>query len=158
MRIGVDLGTTRTMVAACDRGNYPVVGFTAPDGDVVEYQPTLSAEWEGRLVHGLGAEAAARAGAPVLRSWKRLLGRHGPQHRVAIGSIELSLLDLATDFLRQIGEDLLARSNVPRRLRKLPEVVISVPANAGSSQRFTTLDAFRRAPPASSTRTASATR
>jgi molecular chaperone DnaK (HSP70) len=145
MRIGIDLGTTRTMVAASDRGNYPVVGFTAPDGDVVEYQPTLSAEWEGRLVHGLDAEAAARAGAPVLRSWKRLLGRYGPQHPVAIGSIELSLLDLATDFLRQLGEDLLARSNVPRRLRKLPEVVISVPANAGSSQRFTTLDAFRRA-------------
>ena len=29
MRLGIDLGTTRTIVAAHDRGNFPVVGFTA---------------------------------------------------------------------------------------------------------------------------------
>ena len=31
--VGIDLGTTRTIVALVDRGNYPVVSFTDPDGD-----------------------------------------------------------------------------------------------------------------------------
>lgn len=132
------------MVAVSDRGNFPVVGFSTPDGDVVDHVPTISAATDDGLVHGHVAEQAALRGAPHLRSWKRLLGRHGPEHRVAIGSVELSLMDLAEDFLRALARDILERSNLPHR-DELPEAVVSVPANAHSAQRFTTMEAFRRA-------------
>ena len=32
MRLGIDFGTTRIVVAAADRGNYPIVTFDGPDG------------------------------------------------------------------------------------------------------------------------------
>ena len=31
--LGIDLGTTRTVVALADRGNYPVISFTDEHGD-----------------------------------------------------------------------------------------------------------------------------
>jgi len=148
MRLGIDLGTTRTIVAASDRGNFPVVGFVGPEGDVVDHQPTVSAEWRGELVHGHEAERAAAAGAPTLRSWKRLLGRFGPEHRVRIGAIEIALVDLAADFLRFVAEQILTTSNLPgppRSPGEIPETVVSVPAHASASQRFTTFEAYRRA-------------
>jgi molecular chaperone DnaK (HSP70) len=145
MRLGIDLGTTRTVVVASDRGNFPVVRFEAPDGDPADYLPTLSAEWEGRLVHGFEAERAAAAGAPALGSWKRLLARHGPQHRVRIGSLELPLLELATEFVRFVAAALRSGSDLARTRGALPESAVSVPAHASSGQRFTTLEAFRRA-------------
>ena len=145
VRLGIDLGTTRTIVAASDRGNYPIVGFSAPNGDVVEHFPTISAEHGGQLVHGLEAVQAAREGAPYLRSWKRLLAQHAPSHQVQIGEQQLSLLELTADFLGALARVLMTGSNLPGPPTELPEVVVSVPANAHSSQRFTTLEAFRRA-------------
>jgi molecular chaperone DnaK (HSP70) len=124
-RLGIDLGTTRTIVAAADRGNFPVVGFVAPDGDAVEHVPTTTAAVDGSLLHGLEAELAARAGAPHLRSWKRLLGR-GPDAKIAIGTLEVTMLELASDFLRALRVRLRESSNVPGDLGDEPEVVVSV--------------------------------
>ena len=98
--MGIDLGTTRTVVAVCDRGNYPVVGFTAADGDLIDHVPTTTAEVDGLLGHGHAAEEAARAGAPALRSWTRLLGAGASADQVVqIGAVTRSLLELTTDFL-----------------------------------------------------------
>ncbi|MEM9697080.1 MAG: Hsp70 family protein, partial [Myxococcota bacterium] len=147
MRLGIDLGTTRTVVAVSDRGNYPIVGFTTAQGDVSPFIPTISADDDGELVHGLAAEEAALRGAPHMRSWKRLLARSGPEERVCIGRHELNLLELTTSFLKDMAHMLRHASNVPCMLENeaLPEIVISVPANAHSGQRLTTLEAFRRA-------------
>ena len=145
VRLGIDLGTTRTVVAVADRGNYPIVSFTSPDGDVLDHYPTVTAEVDGLLVHGLRAVAAARAGAPSLGSWKRLFAELGSRQRVAIGSTELTLGDLATSFLKALRKDLLEASNLPAHAGGPLEAVVSVPANAHSRQRFLTLDAFRRA-------------
>jgi molecular chaperone DnaK (HSP70) len=145
MRLGIDLGTTRTVVAACDRGNYPVVGFVTPTGDVLEHYPTVSADVGGALVHGFEAERVAQAGAPSLSSWKRLLSEHGTGTVLQVGSVKMSLLELVTDFLAALRRDLTSRSNVAQLLPTQPEVVIAVPANAHSTQRFVTLEAFRRA-------------
>lgn len=145
VRLGIDLGTTRTVVAALDRGNYPVIGFTTADGDPIDYVPTLTAEVDGELVHGLAADAAARAGAPSLGSWKRLFGELGPSAEIAIGRVRVTLVDLATSFLEALRDDLARASNLPGELGDDTEVVVSVPANAHSTQRFLTLDAFRRA-------------
>ena len=32
MKIGVDFGTNRIVVAAADRGNYPIITFETPEG------------------------------------------------------------------------------------------------------------------------------
>jgi molecular chaperone DnaK (HSP70) len=145
MRLGIDLGTTRTIVAVGDRGNYPVVGFSRADGDLVEHYPTVSAAVDGKLVHGLDAEQAEREGAPSLRSWKRLLMTTTKDEPIAIGDVSITPIELVTQFLESLRRDLRERSNVARSLGDTFEAVISVPANAHSTQRFVTLDAFRRA-------------
>lgn len=151
MRLGIDLGTTRTLVALADRGNYPLIGFPTGSGDLSDYYPTTAADLGGRLGFGHEAEAAALEGAPVLRSWKRLLTEKRPADIVRVGSIELTLFDLATRFLRALRRDLLVNSNLPPTSRPIAstdmplEVAVSVPANAHSAQRFITLEAFRAA-------------
>ena len=51
VRLGIDLGTTRTVVSLVDRGNYPVLGFVDARGDRHEYLPSLTALTEDGLVH-----------------------------------------------------------------------------------------------------------
>ena len=41
MKLGIDFGTTRIVVAAVDRGNYPLVHFETPDGVYDEWFPSL---------------------------------------------------------------------------------------------------------------------
>jgi molecular chaperone DnaK (HSP70) len=145
MRLGIDLGTTRTIVAFHDRGNFPVVSFTRADGDQVEHWPTVTAEVDGALVHGLDAESAERDGAPSLRSWKRLLTDSRQDEPLRIGRVETTPLALVTGFLEALRRDLLARSNVAGLLAEPLDAVVSVPANAHSTQRFVTLEGFKRA-------------
>src|SRR3954470_5028930 len=99
MRLGIDLGTSRTVVAIVDRGNYPVIAFTAARGDAHEHWPSITAEVGGALVHGLDAADAAAAGAPARASWKRLLGYSGAEATLTVGALEVSILDLATSYL-----------------------------------------------------------
>jgi len=154
MRLGIDLGTTRTIVAVEDRGNYPVVGFYTDEGDLIEHYPTTTSVVDGALVHGTAAEAAAQAGAPTLRSWKRLLAKLGPTDLLTLGDIQVSTLELVTSFLRSLRDDLMHRSNQATRFQSDQKAgrrtgplsaVVSVPANAHSTQRFVTLEAFRAA-------------
>ena len=146
MRLGIDLGTTRTVVAAADRGNYPVIAFENVDGDMIEHIPSMSALVDGELIHGFAAmRAALDDRAPCIGSWKRLLTAHGPGHSVRIGERDITLLELATSFLVHVREQLATASNLTGKKSVVPSVVVSVPANAHSSQRFTTLEAFRAA-------------
>jgi molecular chaperone DnaK (HSP70) len=146
MRLGIDLGTSRTVVALADRGNYPIVTFFDESGDAHEHWPSITAEVNGKLVHGIPAVAAARAGAPSLSSWKRLLGLpNATSARVTIGEVEIGLPDLITDYVLALRHAIATRSNLKRRKQDELEVVVAVPANAHSTQRFLTLDAFRRA-------------
>ena len=70
MRVGIDFGTTHTVVALVDRGNYPVVSF-----DGVDAWPSLiAANAAGELRFGVDAAAVRhQPGWSVLRSIKRLL-------------------------------------------------------------------------------------
>jgi molecular chaperone DnaK (HSP70) len=146
LRLGIDFGTTRTVVAAVENGNYPVCSFTWED-EVKEYIPTLAAVDQGKLLFGW--EAAKRLQDPevrVLRSLKRLLGRVRPDDLLELApGFSLPALELVTLFLAHVKEMLIRHStlNLPRG-RPL-EVLAAVPANAGSNQRFITLEAFRRA-------------
>lgn len=153
MRLGIDFGTTRTVVACADRGNYPVLSFCDDAGDAHDFFPSVVAERDGELRFGFDALAAAAADPAftAVRSFKRLLAdvHAGPGRTVTIGSTTIALDELVTRFLVATREAILRRSNLADELRDGGAAdmrsVVAVPANASGAQRFVTLDAFRRA-------------
>jgi len=139
MRVGIDFGTTHTVVAAVDRGNYPVVSFDGVDA----WPSIIAANAAGEL--RFGAEAAAvrhQPGWSVLRSFKRLLNDAGPQTEVHLAGRSYRLADLLTGFLARLKTDLERHSNATPAPGESIEAAISVPANASSAQRLLTLDAY----------------
>jgi molecular chaperone DnaK (HSP70) len=149
VRLGIDFGTTRTVVAACDRGNYPVISFNTPRGETQEFFPSVIAEKGGELRFGF--EAQERRGEPgwtLCPSFKRWLtsSEATPGHRVRVGSLEFELLDIIARYLEALRQALLTGSNLPLTSRRtVLEATIATPANAFSTQRLVTLEAFRRA-------------
>src|SRR6516164_588455 len=101
MRFGIDFGTTHTVVATCDRGNYPIVAFNDSAGDAHEFVPTVVAERAGELRFGHEAlELAADPSWTVLRSFKRLLGAGArPDATICVGSTEIAVVELISRFL-----------------------------------------------------------
>src|SRR6185436_6604172 len=149
LRLGIDFGTTRTVVAFCDRGNYPVVSFADESGDAVECFPSVVAERGGELRFGFEAERLATdPDWTVLRSFKRMLGDRSPDHAVQIGSSRVRMGDLLAQFFAALATALRTRSNVAAAALLEPneplEAFVAAPANAHSTQRFVSLDAFRR--------------
>jgi molecular chaperone DnaK (HSP70) len=139
MRYGIDFGTTRTVVAGCDRGNYPIVGFRDAHDDAVEWMPSVLAVRGGEVRYGFAAEAVG--GDPewtVLRSFKRLLSgpEAAPDRTIELGGGRHVVADLLAGYLVAVRAALDEDE---------PEAVVAVPANAHGTQRFLTLDAFRRA-------------
>ncbi|MGB8386673.1 Hsp70 family protein [Mycobacterium sp.] len=139
MRVGIDFGTTHTVVAVVDRGNYPVVSFDGTDA----WPSMVAANTAGELRFGSDAAAVRHEpGWSVLRSFKRLLNEAGPQTEVNLAGRDHRLADLLTGFLARLKSDLHRRSNAGLRPAETIEAAISVPANASSAQRLLTLDAF----------------
>jgi molecular chaperone DnaK (HSP70) len=136
MRFGIDFGTTHTVVAMIDRGNYPVVSFEHHDS----IPSIVSLDSNGKLVFG-----RTEPGWTVLRSFKRLLADAHPDTEVRIGTRAVLLADLLTGFLSYLREVLLYHSNAGLRKKDSIEVAASVPANASTAQRLMTMDAYRRA-------------
>jgi len=143
MKLGIDFGTTHTVAAVVDRGNYPIVGFDW--GDAV---PAAFAVRAGDGAVCYGQEAAAEADDPawtVVRSLKRLLREAGPLTEVRIAERSFGLADLLAGYFTQLRQDIVSVSNADVGAGEPLEVAVSVPANASNDQRFLTLDAFRRA-------------
>ena len=139
MRVGIDFGTTHTVAAVVDRGNYPVASFDGED----TWPSVVAANTAGELRFGLDAAAVRHEpGWSVLRSFKRLLNDAGPRTEVDLGGRSYLLTELLTRFLAQLKSDLHHRSNAGLAQDEPIEAAISVPANASSTQRFLTLDAF----------------
>lgn len=148
MLLGIDFGTTRTLVAAADRGNYPVVGFTDEVGDASDHFPSAVALVDGELVFGVDAVVAARQGAPSIRSFKRVLGAPtvNADTPLAFGDVEVPLLEVMTGYFAALRRALESGSSIAGELDEgLQPAVVSVPARAHSAQRFLTLEAYRRA-------------
>ncbi len=152
MLLGIDFGTTRTVVATVDRGNYPVASFQLANGDSQDWYPYVIAARGSEFQFGF--DAAARqaeiaageaTGWKIRRGFKRKLAQYGPDTPITINEQPISALDLLTAFLAQLRSDLIERSNLRLPRRYQFETMISVPANANSNQRFITLEAFRRA-------------
>ena len=108
MNLGIDFGTTRTVVALADRGNHPVVDFSDTDGDWHDHFPSLSAVTDAGLVHGFAAERAGRDGATIVRSVKRHLA--DPQltlsSAIPVAGRRVGLLDLVGSYLEALREAL----------------------------------------------------
>ena len=78
MRIGIDFGTTRVVVAGSDRGNFPLVNFEAPDGQIRDWFPQVFAANGHTRLCGWEASAAQQDPArTAVRSLKRWLGDAG---------------------------------------------------------------------------------
>ena len=147
MRLGIDFGTTRTVVALCDGGNHPIVQFEDEDGELQEGFPSVIAARGEEL--RFGWQAMAKLTDPewtVVPSFKRLLGK-GNLSPVKLGTLELSLFEAVTGFLSALVDALRTASNLPPVLRDDPvlEAIVATPAHADSSQRCVTLEAFRAA-------------
>jgi molecular chaperone DnaK (HSP70) len=152
VRLGVDFGTTHTVVAYADRGNYPVLSFADETGDFHDYFPSVVAEQGGELHFGFQALALAREpDTTLLRSFKRLLADPLaiPSRPIRVGSVSLPLIELLRRFLEALREAIVSRSNLDTANRDATaeglRCVIGVPAHGHGAQRFMTLDAFRRA-------------
>ncbi|WP_314274557.1 Hsp70 family protein [Actinomyces naeslundii] len=141
--LGIDLGTTRTVVARADRGNYPVLSFGDENGDENDFIPSLTALRDGELVHGFAARQAARQGAPLLRSLKRALAAPTltASTPVRLGEQSFSVLEVLTNYLRHVKAELEKQNVSVDRAR----VVVAVPAHAYGAQRLLTLEAFQQA-------------
>jgi molecular chaperone DnaK (HSP70) len=146
MKLGVDFGTTRIVVAAADRGNYPLVSFETPDGQARDWFPPLVAvrgperlfAWDTWNVHG-------NPRWTFIRSLKRLLKEAGPNTELSIGEQRLRVLDLLVEMLVDFRNRLLSQSTLGASAGEPLEVMLGVPANSNSNQRFLTADAFRAA-------------
>jgi molecular chaperone DnaK len=146
MKLGIDFGTTRIVVATADRGNYPLVGFESPDAQAREWFPPLVAirghehrfGWSAWTVQGDRSWT-------VLRSLKRLLKRAGLTTQLNVVGCAVPVMELATELLSALSEQLRHASTLSIERGEPLEVMIGVPANANSNQRFLTAEAFRAA-------------
>jgi molecular chaperone DnaK (HSP70) len=143
MRLGIDFGTTRTVVAAVQDGRHPIVSFDE-GGEFREHVPGIAALVDGELVVGWRAAEALAAGTPeyAIRSIKRAAQALMPDDPVA-GLPGVTALELVSSFLCELRDAITTRSNL--RVKGDLEAVVAVPANAASRQRWWTLEAFRRA-------------
>lgn len=143
MRLGIDFGTTRTVVAAVRDGRQPLAAFDH-GGEFRDHLPGLAALRDGELLLGWDAAAAIADGsaAHAVRSIKRLATAGAPDAEVLPG---YTALDLVTAFLVHLRRALVERSNLELDPDAPLEALVAVPASAASRQRWLTLEALRRA-------------
>jgi molecular chaperone DnaK len=146
MKLGIDFGTTRIVVAAADRGNYPLIGFEAPDGQTREWFPPLVAVRGKERLFGWDAwSVQSDPRWTVFRSLKRLLKTSGLLTHIDVGGEGLSLHALIVELLTNLRAQLRTASTLHADRSEALEVMVGVPANANTNQRFLTVDAFRAA-------------
>lgn len=145
MRLGIDFGTTRTVIAAVQDGRQPLAAFDEA-GEFRDHIPGIAALCDGSLLAGWPAARAIAEGRAqhAIRSIKRVAASRMPDETIA-QLPGISALQLVTAFLDEVRTALLERSNIDIDPDEPLEAMIAVPANSGSGQRWLTLEAFRRA-------------
>ncbi len=123
------------------------MGFADADDTSTEWFPSVIAARGGVLKFGLEALRVSQDPAwSVLRSFKRLLSGEGaaPGRTVELGGDSFRVIDLLAEYLRALRTAILESSSA-RRTSGAVSVVVGTPANAHGTQRFLTIEAFRRA-------------
>src|SRR5579862_5937999 len=141
MKLGIDFGTTRIVVAAADRGNYPLVSFETADATFEWFPPLVALRGSERRYGWDAWHAQDDASWTIIRSLKRYLEDAGPETMLEAGGTTVPLAELMHGLLGALHRELSTNFGEDEKL----EVVLGVPANANSNQRFLTVDAFRRA-------------
>jgi molecular chaperone DnaK (HSP70) len=144
MKLGIDFGTNRIVVAVADRGNYPLFSFEAADGAMVDWFPSLVAVRGDERRYGWQAwEAQADESWTVVRSIKRLLEDAGPGTILDLTNQQIPLSQLLNGLTGALYQQIHA-GLVPAENETL-DVILGVPAHANSNQRFLTVESFRNA-------------
>ena len=143
MKLGIDLGTTRTVVAAALDGRHPIASFDA-GGAFHEWIPGVAIERGGALAFGWDALAELASAEGAVRSIKRTVARVAPDAPIEALPSRPSAIELLTGFVRHLRAMIVERSSLDVGDEAL-EVTLAVPANASSRQRWVTVEAFRRA-------------
>jgi molecular chaperone DnaK (HSP70) len=145
MRLGIDFGTTRTVVSAVVDGRYPIAAFDDA-GEFREHVPGIAAWRDGELLVGWPAARALADGSAehAIRSIKRVVQALAPDELVP-GVPAITALELVTAFLRDLRHQIEEHSNIEVPDDGALEVMAAVPANSASRQRWLTLEALRRA-------------
>src|SRR5215212_12175727 len=110
MKLGIDLGTTRIVVAAVDRGNYPVITFEDSGGTTWEWFPPLIAARGAQRLYGWEAwSVQAEPGFTVVRSIKRILEDAGPSAMVALGDQTVPVHQILEEMMLVLKTALMER-------------------------------------------------
>ncbi|MBF0528049.1 MAG: Hsp70 family protein [Deltaproteobacteria bacterium] len=149
VRVGVDFGTTHTLVALADAGNYPILRLPFEyEGEILhrEHVPSCITWFNEKLYYGPAAMKCFlehfEEGAVMVPSIKRFLQDWSENREISLGPANFFVADLLTGFLSAIHKAILQALEVDE---VLIESVIAVPANASSSQRYVTLNSFHQA-------------
>lgn len=146
MKLGVDFGTNRTVVAVADRGNFPLVSFETPDGGVADWFPSLIAVCGEERAYGWQAwEKQADENWTVIRSIKRLLEHSGPQTVLEVGDQQFPVMELLEGLTHALCLALRDNPALQHSPGESLDIVLGVPAHANSNQRFLSMEGFRRA-------------
>jgi len=114
VRLGIDFGTTRTVVARVEGGNYPLVTFEAEWGDGQEWYPSLIAGKGTQRVFGWEAwSKQSEEGWQIIRSLKRYLSRANPDTCLQVGEEKVPLVVRMRGTNVDEGMRLLAESGLP---------------------------------------------
>src|ERR1700749_238684 len=99
VRLGIDFGTTRTVVAAVDRGNYPLLSFEGPDGRHGHWFPSLVAVRGRERVYGWQAWGCQQDSEwTIIRSLKRVLQDAGPNTILALADQQVPLIQVLREM------------------------------------------------------------
>ncbi|HMF74523.1 MAG TPA: Hsp70 family protein [Bryobacteraceae bacterium] len=146
MKLGIDFGTNRIVVAAADRGNYPLISFESPDETTPDWYPSLIAlHGDERLFGWQAWDKQNDDSWIVVRSIKRLLEDAGPRTLLDLDDRQIPLTELLNGLAAGLHCALRENSNLSLKPAEGMQIMLGVPAHANSNQRFLTVEAFRAA-------------
>jgi len=146
MIFGIDFGTSRTVAASLEGGDYTVSRFNC-DGKFREYIPSLIAVKDGSIEFGWDAVSCENdPDVHLMRSLKRMAGYYPPDLDFELApNVHTTVLELTALFMEHVKKMLTNNSNLIVDKVGPIEVMIATPANANTNQRYITMEAFKKA-------------
>ncbi len=146
IRLGIDFGVAKTVVAATREGAPFLVEFVKPDGEVQAWHPALIGAKGAACTTGLQAQGMQlEDGWDYLRAPRRLLAGMRADASIVLGEATQTSLQWVIRYLSGLRRDLIERTALDLSPEEPIDAAISIPASADGNQRFLTLEAFQDA-------------